>query len=242
MLLCDVGFIKAADLMNGMNVIRCVRGEGKVSADPNDDWEPSFANKVFDSLLVSGGVLLGSVPVAPEDLHGDAALSNGEVDIVNATSLLSGDFKSKCSKHAAEVDLVLRLLAEGFNGLSPGDQLLRGCFASSGSDISSPRELLALFTGHAIHADRVCDRFATEYDASTNERTLDRISRYRKVFCDLEDALPSVVSFDEVVNVEFDFLHDFATVYDFQTERSLYLISNGIVSSNCQCWIEHVAV
>ena len=47
------------------------------------------------------------------------------------------------------------------------------------------------------------------------------------------DACPSGVSFDQIVNVQIDFL-EHIPVYDLSTESTIYSV-NGIITSNCRC-------
>lgn len=90
MLLTTEGFAFAGSLMKGDDVLRYRVGEPVTGGDPDDDRVPVPIGKVFDAMAESGRVAPGSVPVAPEYLHGDAALCEGQIQVVTPYRFLWG--------------------------------------------------------------------------------------------------------------------------------------------------------
>lgn len=90
--LTDRGFVPAADLKEGINLV-CYRGEGQVGVlAVNDQHPPSRIEDVFQafSVLVGGP---REAPLSPLDLHGDAAGTDGQVEVVrpDRVLLIDGD-------------------------------------------------------------------------------------------------------------------------------------------------------
>lgn len=84
-ILTPSGWVPAGELHEGSDVIRSLgtkRGVGRVH--PDHDERPTLIEQVAESLASSGPVATTSMPVAPEDFHGDGF--GGDVDVVWADS------------------------------------------------------------------------------------------------------------------------------------------------------------
>ena len=87
------GWVAAGLLNEGDEVVTCTAPERIVSSvNPDYDHMPALVEEVFASLRVAPHMLVASMPVAAEDLHGDARFVDGNIDIVYPDSLLLRDW------------------------------------------------------------------------------------------------------------------------------------------------------
>jgi hypothetical protein len=88
MLLTPFGFLAAKFLVQGDHIFRCSHGQRVSKSRPDDYYGPSMIHEVFDSFTASSRVASASVPTSPEYLHGDAALCQGDIDVVGSDRFL----------------------------------------------------------------------------------------------------------------------------------------------------------
>jgi hypothetical protein len=94
LILTPDGFVRAASLNNGSNVVCSTGSEWVTGANPHDDQIPPLVENVFDAALEALSVPPASVPLAAEDVHGDGAFMDGQVDIVPADGFLVNAYES----------------------------------------------------------------------------------------------------------------------------------------------------
>lgn len=246
MFLTVEGFATAASLVEGDDVICCGDGHGMAVRDPDDYWKPSTVKQVVDALSVSVGVTSRRVPVAPEYLHGDAALCDGEIDVVTADGFLSDEpyFLPDQRPHESREGSFERAYL-GRSGLPPDGDLAAVLFAlrdATDGGVGSIRERKAALRskslhpqlhglGHGTAADAECDESAADCRARDAHRLRDCLLRF-----------PGLVTTTKLVKVDRDTMHYVGPVYDVQTLTSLYLVGNGIATSNCMCSLEEVVL
>jgi hypothetical protein len=98
MLLTPSGFAFAKDLSEGDEVLCSAAFEDVVFRNPDNNNRPSSIEQVVRALSESGGMATTGVPVSSEDLHGDARFVDGNIDVVRANGLLTGDIESSGSE------------------------------------------------------------------------------------------------------------------------------------------------
>jgi hypothetical protein len=240
MLLTPTGFARAIDLVQGDDVIRTSATPVDFSvpsgASPNNDDRPPTAEKVFRSLVESGGVTTTHVPVSAEYLHGDAAFVNGDIHIVRPNRLLwrDGDtFLNEPCNHFGLVnasDFALR-----FNRFRNLASVLDALRLATDGGVSRLREFKSIFWAGLRHPYEHRLRSVSLSDAkfmqsANNYRAADA-ERIGKAF----DGLPRLVTTAKIIDIDIVTPHEPVSVYDFETEESMYIIDNGIISSNCRC-------
>lgn len=243
MLLTSRGFVRSADLVNGCDIVRARGAQRAISPiDPNYNRQPALAEQVFHAAAIASGVAASRVPAAAEYLHGDAALCDGEIDVVNTEGLLRYGSDAAIFEPSPELGFVLSELAYRFD--REGSLGLFGCplhTAASGA-IGGVRERAAILNAQAFHAEIASLGPGSRGESRVRQSSADYSPRDFEFAADAQYALPGEVTLSEVVAVEFDTLHEFTCVYDFETESSLYTVGDGLVSSNCKCHIRYEPV
>lgn len=81
--LTPVGW-QAAHTLRVRGDVLCATDAERISSlvHPDNDYVPTKVEQRVASLRVSSGVASRSMPVAPEDFHGDAACFNGDIEVV----------------------------------------------------------------------------------------------------------------------------------------------------------------
>ncbi|MFA4971962.1 MAG: hypothetical protein WC683_05065 [bacterium] len=99
MILTPHGFAAANLLRKGDHVFYCPDLKRVVPDDPDHDEMPPTIEEIFGTLLVACGGSARRVPLAPEDLHGDAIFTQGDIDIIRADRLLWDPFIPSIGQH-----------------------------------------------------------------------------------------------------------------------------------------------
>lgn len=147
--LTDRGWIPAGLLRPGDHVLSSLNTQGSLLQIPHEEHVPARIEDVWSALRVLG---LVSVPVTPEDFHGDG--SDGEVDVVRSDGLLRQHGETPALQVLTEVELALAGMRQGlFAPLSSPEQFFGGNVAPSGRLVSSrckAQALLAAQLGHTV--------------------------------------------------------------------------------------------
>ncbi len=242
MVLTDQGFVFAKSLMKGDNVIRAANVEDSAFFSrqcPNRDHGPATISEVFGSWKMSGGMRTRRVPVSPVDLHGDAAGMNGYVDVVSPIGELADNGDSSLLQPSTKLIFEDGSAADfGLNSLGSLRDALFALRDATDGGMGLFRELQSLFRSHLRHPNKHRSTASADFDSTIYEAFVDRASRDSERLGKLLDAFPSEITRCEVVDVQLDTVHEAVPVYDIETEESLYLIGDGIVTSNCRCHLE----
>lgn len=138
--------------------------------------------------------------------------------------------------------------SRGFALASDGDsRFLEACsYASPGDAIALSQSSFGLATEitlrHFLCNDRKSlrkrDGFFDSADRNSVlfQTALDSMAIGAKRLGYLRSRLSGLVTTDEVVDVERELWHT-GHVYDLQTKSTMYIVQNGIISSNCRCTI-----
>lgn len=242
MLLTPTGFARAADLMEGDDVIRTSTTPESFSVPsfdgPNENDRPATADEIFRSLSESGRVTTTRMPVSAENLHGDARFVDGNIDIVRPDSLLWRYFDSFMSQPFDHISFVGRTNDTlQFNRLGGLHSLLNTLRLATDGGMGRLRELKAILWASVRHTNKHGFGSVPLSDAnlmqSANNQWSSDVERLRKTL----DGLPGLVTTAKVTKVNIFTPQDPVSVYDFETAESMYIIDNGIVSSNCRCTV-----
>lgn len=242
MLLTSSGFARAADLVQGDDIIRaCSRPANRFPDldDPYENRKPPLAHEVFRAASKAFGVATSRVPVAPEYLHGDAAFCHREIDVVRPNGFLRSGNQSRFLQPRQHFPFV-----PGFGGSGTGSLLSGECdlasvlkallFATNGV-VGSRRERSAVLWAasrktNALSGAHAPDRQSQLVETASYDHSL---QSHRLRYC--ENAFPGLVSTSKLIDVYVYTPAHPVSVYDFETNETMYTVGNGLVSSNCYC-------
>jgi SPP1 gp7 family putative phage head morphogenesis protein len=236
MLLTPQGFSAANLLREGDYVCCCPGFEGGPTADPYENAMPPTVEEIFGSLNVAGRVPSRSVPIAPEHLHGDGRIVDGNVDIVFSDSLLRGAFETTELEQVQNDGLTPGRMAEiDLLSFSPLTQILIRAAHASDSIMGGARKSSPFFTRRLAHPEIHRLATPTRNDAHVLEPLDDGRAGGSEMFGQPLYRIAGLVKASQIVEVNTYQYH--GPVYDFQTISSL-CICNSIVTSNCRCcWL-----
>lgn len=247
MLLTREGFAQASALAEGDDVIRCVPGDWMTLDIPEDDRKPIPIHQVVEALAVSPGMTARRMPVAPEDLHGDAEFCQGEVHVVTTHGQFTDDPSlaepsdqpgsldhergkfGLCRRHRAWVGLIEK-----------GDlgTVFVALLRATDGGMGRLRERKALALGRRRVSKSLGLAVGTGSDPQSEESPADVGTGDAERLRECLLRFPGKVATAKIVEIER--LHYRGPVYDIETLTSLYLIGGGIVSSNCQCSVTEI--
>jgi len=225
------GWVPIAELAVGDHVLSSTGREWEVpDVDPDVDDVPPRIEQVAESFPV----MLGPVPTAAEDFHGDGAGS--DVHVVRANRLLANDGEPGVTEHVCEHKL-------GGRGVRPGGPLALDRQGLEGEPFIGPGgaangvmggtgEPGALLGAGIGHPEIVGLAAAARLDAGFKEPATDRAPADAEGFCERLLALAGEIAADEIVHVKRDVVA--AHVYNLVTVEG-WFIGNGIITHNCQC-------
>jgi hypothetical protein len=97
--LTDRGWVDPQLLRPGDNVVHCLGLDDRSRRVPDEHQMPAAIEDVWRALSVNG---FRSVPVSPEDFHGDGVGTEGDVDVVAPDRLLADVFEPASVERGAE--------------------------------------------------------------------------------------------------------------------------------------------
>lgn len=238
--LTPAGFVPIGSLSKGQYVVSAplgledlgVRGPA-VAVD--EQRPPSRIEEVFAAFPESDAPL-ARVPTR-DDLHGDAAFVQGDIDVVGSYRLLPRHFHSTCPEcgrkgvfMATDVGEA-RLLGQG----PPYPPRQRLAEASLGGPRSTTLTLDVDGAAGPLQPLRV--GLAAGAEPSLSEPAGHSPAVDLKLLAELKDRHPSLELADEIVRV--DRLPFSGHVYDLATTAG-WQGANGIIVSNCRCYLDPV--
>ena len=230
-ILTSEGFVPAKSIQNGSELVCYTPFVKDSSFDSDDKNEPVVIEEIFDMLSLL--CVTERVPVAPEDLHGDAVRGDGYVDIIDMHSLLPYNFKPDVLKQLS--DIFLEPSAPDGISLSsvcPHNFSVDGISPSS-SGIPSTGEHLLFFNGGVPpsapnHLN--CLRAGSNVNSVLFESSADDAFSAVEFFTKLSESNAGLIEFDHVVNITIREYNDH--VYDLLTNTQYYNAS-GVFIHNC---------
>lgn len=226
------GFVLAGQLQNGVQLV-CYRpaDEGMSSVDHYNKDEPVLVEKVFDMLALLR--VPKAVPVAPEDLHGDAKFGDGHIDVVDVDGELPHHgVASTCELCGSGLLEAPRPDDIALTGLGAEQLALTGVPASATGGPGAAKHSLDItpILAMTLPAQALSLRLGPELNLPFLKSPHDGPAGNPELPGDLVGAYPLDIQFDEIV----DIIHLSFTghVYDLRTTTSYY-IASGIFIHNC---------
>ena len=239
-ILTPAGFVPAGSLREGDQVLSYRGGLDHRGILPrlgkHEQQRPALIREVFATLAESAPV--STRQLAPEDLHGDARFTKGDVHVVGANRiLLTGDHTSGSElpgNGIFEVPAVETLIVDS----SGATHLPLPRFGAAALRLPGGTELAAnglppavLFESPPVDPTRFGG--AAYLDASLFEPAGESEAADRRFLRELEERFSGLVAPDEIVEVGN--LHYSGHVYDLTSEYGFLTASNVLVS-NCGCY------
>jgi hypothetical protein len=231
--LTEQGWVAAERLQVGDRVVRHGGGQRDGRRGPDEQQAPARVEDVWRAATVASGLLPRSVPLAPEDLHGDGG--DAEVDVVLVDRKLPdvGDVSFvEPTRESGLVDAHGHPI--GLSARSPLSLLIRGFDTSPAGLVSSLRELQPILAGRSGVASSGSLAVRPEGYFSAPESTHDGGAGYAEVGRNLLNRLAGEIEFDDLVEVEI--ITASCHVYNLETGEGWYGASS-IVVSNCKCTV-----
>lgn len=240
-LLTSRGFVRAASLAVGGNLLCCSSGQ-HASSNPNHHNRPTTAVEVFETLRKSGVVSTASVPAASKHLHGDGANCVGEIDVVAAHSLLRHGFNAELAEHLLKHPLMLSdvAAASGFDVGGDSTAMFLALRLAANGCVGCSQVAKSLANGDAGVSELAGLAYAAWGDPGAEQSGTDDIARNAEVLGDL-------VLRPEFDGVETDNIAEINVgryvghVYDLSTLSGVYTC-NSIIGHNCSCGVGMVYV
>lgn len=223
------GWIPIAELRVGGHVLSSTDAEWIAqSVDPDVDHVPPRIEDVAKALPV----LLGPVPTAAQDFHGDGAGS--EVHVVLSDRLLVADGKIQRPEHVGEQEFGSTDVAGSppLSGKRPADERFVRLDDTPDGGVGGggePPALGLIGGGHPYVHGRTPP---PDFDAGRFQASADLPPVDSEGFCERLFAGSADVALDQIVHVERSIVS--THVYNLETGDGWY-IGNGIVTHNCRC-------
>ena len=229
------GWVEASKLKLGDNLLYAPRWIEGVASIVQPESQPIVAK--IEDVVVPGNVVFTRVPATSIDLDGDG-VSCKYIDVIYAKSKLRVNSNGSFTQIVAKDYLGLRDIFKGLlTRFGPLNKFSLTGLTTSGNCVGSSGIPFILASGSFTHHQAVSKQRIAEDDTSLLEAFGDRQTATTSVFSKLIDRYSSFITFDKVVNIEIKPFHGF--VYDMTTKYHYYT-TNGLVVSNCRCYINPV--
>lgn len=242
MLLTPEGFIPARFIQDGDDILSCPAVEMPLAtpadSGPDDKHHPPTVEEVFGAFAVSGGMSVSSMPLSPEDFHGDGVGCDGQVDVVRPNGKLRGDDLVQFLKPPLHRNFKRATVGHGdFAGLRDLATVLDSVRLATDGGVGSIRERKAITLGHSRVPEVVSLGSGPDREVHRLESACQCAAADAHRLRNVKEAFPSLVSTAKVVKVNVE--HVSTYVYDLETEESVYTVGAHIISSNCACFLTY---
>jgi hypothetical protein len=229
------GWVPAGQLQKGEHLVRNAPGLPGSLDLPDFDQPPARAEDVFNAVRSSSSVPTVHVPATAVQFHGDGVFCEGDVEVVFPQWVLKlcGD-----TERVEDMQKRVRVLAAADLSLVPApcdvDLLLLAQNAATSGLMSLTDQCIAAFRGQLLPPEQHRVAATAWLNAPFLEPKGDHIPCDPEQLGECLDALPLLVTLDEVVHVEINTPTHPVWVYDFSTLSHTY-IAGGMTTHNCRC-------
>lgn len=232
----DSGWIKANELTKGMNAIgNCDVINSHNGGKVNNQQSVSTIKDIFESIGIHGTFRLMDI-ITGLYFDGDSKFMNGAINIVDMNIELGISIDSVIASKGIEninfmITETMNIFMESNCSLDFFRDRMLSTFGSNPCFTALP------YNGIGVLFDFGPFKFFSVGPSSGLYTGLCKQSKYNpsaysKFNTKLFDALTGIIQFDEIIDIVY---HDFSGhVYDLQSLDG-YIMSNGIMSSNCRC-------
>lgn len=229
------GWMQAKFLHQFDNVIIACDGQRMAACiNPNYQDRPTLIEEIFDSLMKSNFMTARSMPISPEDFHGDGRGIYGEIEVVGMDGFLKSHSNTPASQSFGQTD---------FNG-----DCIQKQFFTGQSALDAFRDALSAAPDRVMGGAGI-GRSLDRCESSMSDRLSRAVtSRFNSMFYQnpsyhaAADAMllgkflfryAGLIESEQIVNIR-DFRYS-GHVYDLQSAKYGLYICNGIITHNCQC-------
>ena len=239
-ILTPLGWVKAQFLHELDNVVIASNGE-RIAFGVNPDYEyrPAKIEQVFSSAKMISKMLPVSVESTAENFHGDGRNIHGDIEIVKVNSPLRSNVKLPLPQPASELKFNWSGVRKSALMGNRAPDLLSVTHDSVFGSRMSSLDLVASFPcGHPRPFQSLGFGLRTDMNAGGHKSfphspAIDS-SRAR----DFVLRFASDIALDQIVKIR-DFNYS-GHVYDLQSEMYELYTCNGIIVSNCRCWLQPI--
>ncbi len=201
-LLTEYGFLPARFAYEGLKIIDATGGNSDVIVTPdNNAGEPCIAH-AFATLRKYPAMLSKSMPLTPENLHGDGGSCNPEIDIVYPDRELWNEWEGQSLKDLVKLHFPFLHLVDREPSLSlPGSdtQFLERIARSFDSSMGVCRDLLALLLGHLLHTKIHGLTTITGFDVGIFQTFINDVSATPESLCESIRAHPILKQIEDLL-------------------------------------------
>ena len=259
--LTSLGPVVAQDICEGMKLLCKSEDFRGSSVGFNDYYSPPLIEEIFDALRVQGCCL---VPPSSDDLHGDARLINGDVDIVAVDWRLLRYIQFQFAKRGSKLILPFTNMGHvELLRLAAVKQLLSRRFASFGSFPSSgaltsdrpatffldqpPFKILSFGSGSQFDTPfhETFAKYPSSYSSlirkvfhrSSGQVTIDKLTKLSSLKNNLGSSGISKYVLEQAVNFSSRYAQFFS---DLMTRQPLLIEMDDVVSVRSFNYVGHV--
>jgi hypothetical protein len=242
MLLTADGFLPASALREGDKVVSYGLGDSVPLVGPDHDRKPPTALQVFQAIAEAYSVTASCMPVAAKHLHGDGRVCKGNVHVVRSDRFLRLESRTASFEEGAETKLLRPNVLNGVGFSRPGDlaSVLERLRLATDDGVGTLRESKSISLAQLRHAEARDGGLAANLDPCFLQAAIDHRSRDAETLRDVVRMFPGKVTAGDVSVIKIVSDHYSGPVYDFETSTSLYVLGQGVVSSNCMCTVVEV--
>jgi 8-oxo-dGTP pyrophosphatase MutT (NUDIX family) len=235
------GFVRAADLKEGDELLHDLRTEGATSASEADFEQVAMVEDVFEAAGPSASCITGSLSSA--NFHGDEASCYGEVEVIRAKQLLTPVLDPCGIEQFGELVLPmsgaeLQLVAL----LGAGQQALGAVFLASSRGMGGGDLALPIVSAHVAPFEPFLVGCRSTRETALAQDCIDNRAAGSILASETDDTGPACIAdadvsagcfrWHRVLDVRHVLFDGWA--FDASTSSQLYL-SDGYVVHNCRC-------
>lgn len=233
------GWIRAIELVQGDELLDAASLDSRFQTPDNQNNQITI-EEIFNLALKSFPENLRPITrTASEDFHGDGCFIEEKIDVIFSDCFLGDQFQSSVFAQSKKFSFmdgnISTVHSQLFPSLSAASFFLHRHFSSPYSKVGSSRVPLVFLGCSKGHHQSIGISDPTNVHITMDKSMPDYVSGATECFGDMIDALPTVVAFDKIVQIQIEEAGGTGVfVFDVWTHCSSYILE-GVLSSNCRC-------